>query len=343
MKKPTTLQTIASDLGVSPTTVSRVLNHKADQYRISKTTRELVFSKARELHFIPNPMARGLKMQKTQTIGLVIPDISNPFFASIAKSVEQEARKYKYSIILCDSQEDMETEYASLSLLEQRKVDGMIIAPVGLQGGAIEQIHHGGTPVVIVDRYFPNTDVPFVGSDNYKGAYHAVQYLIKAGHRHIAFIQGIPDTTPNIDRLRGYRDALQASDLPFNDTLIVGDSFGEENGYLEMKILARHHPRPTAVFAASNLISLGALKALAEKGLYVPDDISMISFDEQPYSNLLKTPMTTVAQQNMEIGQIAVKILFRQISNTKLEFNKNITLSTKMIVRDSVKRINQSL
>jgi len=341
MKSNITLKTIAQQLGVSESTVSRVLNGKASKYRISKKTEENILKTAKELNFTPNPLARSLRLNKTNTIGLVIPDISNPFFSSIARYIEQEARKLGYSIILCDTEENTELEKESLELLELRKVDGLIISPVGQTHNCIKRIYNNGMPIVIIDRHFPNLDIPFVASDNYNGALNATSYLIENGHKIIACIQGLTHTTPNNERVRGYCDAHKKYNLPVDESLIVGDSFGEQNGYLETKLLLKNAKHITAIFAVSNLISLGALKAIYEESLKVPEDISIISFDDQPYSDFLATPMTTVTQKNKEMGQIAIKLLINQIE-TKIRFSgKCVILPTKLIHRKSVKIIEE--
>jgi LacI family transcriptional regulator len=333
-----TLKSIASKLGLSVSTVSRVLNGKSSHYRFSKETEQLILKATKELNYTPNQLARGLRLKRTNSIGYIIPDISNPFFASIAKSVEKSARKHGYSMLLCDSEENTEIEQTSLQLMLNRKVDGLIISPVGLEVSHLKDIAKRNVPMVLLDRYFPDLDIPFVTSDNYQGALDAVNLLIENGHTRIACIQGLKNTSPNNDRVKGYCDAHIKNELQVDESLIVGDSFGEENGYIETKLLLRKKNIPTAIFSISNLISLGAIRAISEEGLKIPDDISMISFDDQPYSRFLATPMTTVAQQNYQIGQIATKLLIDQIeSNSRME-QKGIFLPTKINIRDSVKR-----
>lgn len=333
-----TLKSIALKLGVSVSTVSRVINGKSSHYRISKETELLILKAAKELAYTPNQLARGLRLKRTNSIGYIIPDISNPFFASIAKSVEKSARKFGYSILLCDSEENTEIESSSLQLMLNRKIDGLIISPVGLEVNHLINVAQKNIPIVLLDRYFPDLNIPFVTSDNYKGALEAISLLIDNGHTRIACIQGLKNTSPNNDRVRGYRDAHLKFDIEIDESLIVGDNFGEENGYIETKMLLKKGNLPTAIFSVSNLISLGAIRAISEEGLKIPDDISMISFDDQPYSRFLATPMTTVAQQSNQIGQIATKLLVDQIESNRNIEPKGIFLPTKMIVRDSVKR-----
>ncbi|UCG58116.1 MAG: LacI family DNA-binding transcriptional regulator [Phycisphaerales bacterium] len=334
-----TLKDIAERLGISVTTVSRILNGRADRYRISDKTAKAVFKVARELNFSPNPLARGLRLNKTQTIGLVIPDISNPFFASIARNVESEARKRGYSVILCDSEESIDLEIESLALLQSRKVEGLVVSPVGTADSHLRKFESANLPIVIVDRHFPDVSLPFVASDNFGGALEGVNHLVENGHRNIACIQGLRCTMPNNERVRGYRAALENHNIPFDESLIVGNSFGEENGYIESKLLLKKRRDVTAVLALSNLISLGVLRALGEEGLRVPDDISIVSFDEQPYSAYLATPMSTVGQNSVEMGQIAVKLLFSQIESPHLSHKEGILLPTTLIKRESVKKL----
>jgi len=337
-----TLKSIATKLGVSVSTVSRVINGKSSKYRISKDTQDAILKVAKELSYSPNQLARGLRLKRTNTIGYIIPDISNPFFSSIAKSVEKFARKFGYSILLCDSEENTDIEKESLQLMLNRKVDGLIISPVGLEVSHLVTISQKNIPIVLLDRYFPELNIPFVTSDNYQGALEAVNLLIENGHTRIACIQGLKNTSPNNDRVKGYKDAHLKHDLEIDESLLVGDSFGEENGYIETKLLLKKNLLPTAIFSISNLISLGAIRAISEEGLKIPDDISMISFDDQPYSRFLSTPMTTVSQQSSQIGQIATKLLIDQIESNRSVEAKGIFLPTKIIMRESVKR-NYSL
>ena len=337
-----TLKCIADQLGVSATTVSRALSGQASRYRISAQTESAVRQLARELNFAPNPLARGLRLKKTLTIGLIIPDISNPFFAAIAHEVTVGARKQGYAIILCDSQEDTRIEAQSIALLSSHHVEGIVICPVGLSSEHLSGLGQPGLPVVYVDRYFPKISAPYVGSDNCAGAKEATGYLIDHGHRRIACLQGLRGTLPNELRLRGYREALAERQLPVDDSLIAGDSFGEQSGYIETKLLLQSKRGVTALLAFSNLIALGALRALAEEKLKIPDDVSIIAFDDQPYAAYLATPITTVAQPLSEMGEVAVKLLFDQIHSPQQVSRGGILLPTRLIVRRSVKNISQS-
>lgn len=333
------LKSIADKLGVSVSTVSRVLSGKVRQYRISEKTEKLVRAETDRLGFAPNQIASSLRLKKTNTIGLIIPDISNSFFASVARFVEIEARKRGYFIILCDSQENSQTEIESIRLLQSRNVDGLIISPVGQIGDMLKELRDGGLPMVLLDRYFPELDLPYVTSDNYRGALEATEYLIAKGHRRIACIQGLPDSSTNIDRVAGFRDAMAKHGVEVDESLVVGDDFSERNGYIETKLLLQNNRRPTALFSLGNLPTFGAIRAIAEEGLSIPGDISLISFDDHYYSSFLATPLTAVAQQKEEIGQFAVKLLYDQLDESNKRSVEGVSLATRLNERNSVRDI----
>lgn len=336
------IRELADVLDISITTVSRVLNGKSKKYRISEATTRRVLQAAKEYNYSPNKIARGLKLDKTDTIGLIIPDISNPFFADIAQSIEKEARAKGFSIILCDSGEDYHVEKELISLLLSHKVDGIIVAPVGTSYEHLVSTYESGIAMVVIDRCFPEVNLPYITSDNYQGAYDAVHFLITMGHRRIACIQGIPQTQPSKDRVRGYREALRTNGIAVDESLIVGDDFSTENGYRQTRILFSMENPPSAVFALSNLVSLGVIKAVNEMGLKIPEHLSLISFDEQPYSAYLGTPMTTINQKKSEMGQLAVDVLIKYIGSK--EYRKkmvNMKLKTDLIVRESVRNVRE--
>ena len=335
-----TLRRIGAQLGVSATTVSRSLNGQGRRYRISKKTEEAVRTLAAELGFAPNRLARGLRLKKTATIGLVIPDVSNPFFASIARQVACEARKHSYSVILCDSQDSVDLEIEALDVLCSRSVEGLVLCPVGQSSDHLAEFEHGDLPVVLVDRYFPDVELPYVVSDNAGGARDATDFLIGNGHRRIACLQGLHGTAPNEERLRGYMEALTAHSIRVDEQLIAGDSFSQQSGYIHTKLLLRTKSEFTAIFALSNQISLGAVRALAEEKIGIPDDVSVVAFDDQPYMALLAVPMTTVAQRHNEMGEIAVKLLFDWIQSSRPIGKQGIILPTSLVTRQSVKPLD---
>ncbi len=337
-----TLQHVAERSGVSITTISRVLSGQANRYRISKKTEATVRRIAKECNFVPNQVARSLRLKKTHKIGLVIPDISNPFFAGIARQVTLGTRKHGYSIMLCDSEDSIELEKQSLALLQSQSVEGIVLCPMGQSGEHLAKFVGGKLPIVLVDRFFQDVALPYVSSDNVAGAKQGTELLIANGHRRIACLQGLRGTSPNESRVHGYKEALTAHQLPVDESLIVGDSFTEQSGYIETKLLLKTQPDLTAILACSNVNALGAIRALAEEKEKIPDDVSLVSFDDTPYSAYLATPITTVAQSYSEMGEYAVKLLFDQIQSARGLSKDGILLPTNLIVRKSVKRLEIS-
>ena len=337
-----TLQGIALRSGLSVTTISRVLSGQASRYRISKKTEAAVRKLAKESSFVPNQLARGLRLKKTSSIGLVIPDISNPFFAAIAHQVILGTRKHGYSVILCDSQDTTELEIQSLELLQSRSVEGVVLCPAGLTGEHLSGFLGGKRPIVLVDRFFPDLPLPYVSSDNVSGAKQATELLIANGHRQIACLQGVRGTSPNESRVRGYKEALAQHHLLVDENLIVGDSFTEQSGYIETKLLLKTQPGVRALLALSNLNALGAVRACTEEKRRIPEDVSLIAFDDTPYSPYMATPLTTVAQANSEMGEVAVKLLFDQIQSPHRQTKGGILLPTTLVMRASVKRLESS-
>ena len=334
-----TLKDIAQKTNFSVTTVSRVLSGRASKFRISKKTEEIIFAAAKEENFTPNQIAMSLRTSKTYTIGLIIPDITNPFFANIAQQIEQEARNDNYAIILSNSSESTTNEIKSVQTLQNRDVDGFIISPVGKESEHIKSLYENNKPVVLIDRYFPGLTIPYVATDNYKGAFEAVSYLIKTGHKKIACIQGFEASLTSQERTRGYKDALKSGNIPVKNYFLQGEGFDIENGYLSTKLLLNQSNIPTAIFAQGNLIALGAISAMKEEGYKIPDDISLISFDDQPYAAYLSTPLTTIKQRSSEIGKIAIRMLLEQIEHGQPKESKSILLPPSMVFRDSVKII----
>lgn len=340
-KPTTTIKEIADNLGISVTTVSRVLNGVGRKYRISQNTIDLVKKTAEDYNFKPNELARGLRLKKTFTLGLLVPDIGNPFFSRIASTLEKAARKYGYSTIICASDEKTSSEKKALDILLNRMVDGILASPIGIDHSHFLKAYNNGTPLILIDRYFMNTELPYVTFDDEKGAYDASKLLLENGHRKIACIQGLTKTSSNIHRLRGYKKALSEYNISFDPELVIGEDFGEINGYKQAKLLLSRskEKRPTAIFSFSNLITIGILKVFKEENINIPKDISLVSFDEQEYSGLLYTPITTVIHTSKEMSKKALEMLLEQINSKERKCDQNITFPTSLVIRESVKDI----
>lgn len=331
------LQELARKLGVAPSTVSRVLNGKAVEHRISEATRDRVLEAARESGVVVDHIARGLRLKTTETIGLIIPDISNPFFAALARQVERLAREKGYSVLLADSQERTDVEAESIQLMLGRRVDGLVIAPVGESAVHLHSLLSDGPPHVLVDRTFPESELPSVVVDNFEGARLAVEHLVESGHSAIACLQGVPDSSVNRDRVRGWQKGLLDAGLAPRPAWLAGDSQTIEGGRTATLHVLRQSPAPTAILALGNLIALGAMQALRDSGLRVPDDISLIAFDEQPWAALLKPALTTVAQPIDDIGERAMALLFSRLDGQAgMTTAGRVTLPVSLIKRESV-------
>ena len=330
----TTLDTIARNTGFSKSTISRVLNNKAHSSRISRETVEIILGEAERCGYTPNLIAKNLRKNHTQTIGLLVPSLSNPYFAEIASVIISEAQKCGYTTLVSDTKEDEELQNSSITTLISRPVDGIIIVPCGNDPAYLEQTNSQCVPVILVDRYYENSPLPYVVTNNFQGGYLATSLLIKNGHRDIACIQGPPGATPNKKRIEGYLLVLKENGLEDRAT-IVGNEFSVQNGYLETKLLLNNEKRPTAIFALSNTIGLGAIKAIRETRLKIPDDISLVSYDNNMYLDYLEPSITRIGQMVDEMGKMAVKLLHESISGHK-EIRSQIELSPEMILRESV-------
>ncbi len=330
-----TLDTIANNTGFAKSTVSRVLSGKADESRISKETIKIIKDEAEKLGYRPNVVAKKLRTEKTLTIGLVVPTLSNPYFADLSSVIITEAKEYGYTTIITDTKEDEATQNSSVTSLLMGKVDGMVIIPSGNDARFLEQANDKYIPIILVDRYYENSPLPYIVTNNYKGGYDATMTLIRNGHSRIACIQGPRTTSPNKKRIEGYMSALKDGGIEEN-ALIVGNEFSIKNGYLETKLLLHDkEKRPTAIFALSNTIGLGAFKAIKEANLRIPDDISLISFDNYTYLDYLEPSITRVGQMVDEMGKMAVKLLMDSIL-TRRVIKSQIELSPELILRNSV-------
>ncbi len=334
-----TLKDIADHVGVSITTVSRVLNGQAEQHRIKRSTEDMILDAAKELGFSPYKSIFKPPKVRSKTIGLIIPDISHFFLSNLAKTIRLEAHKADYSVLMVDSREDTETEKESIDLLLNQNVDGLVIFPVGKEWKHIQDVYNRGVPMVVVDRVMPQLECPCVSIDNYAGAKEAMDYLLAHGHKTIACIQRLPDSWVNNERLRAYRDALKENNLPVDESLIIGDTFGQQNGYLEGKLLISNQKKPTAIFALSHVLTLGVLQVFREEGMNIPGDLSLVSFDDLPFSEYFELKVTTVKQPVVEMGLMAINLLMDQIRTPERKRPVNIQLRTTFIRRETVKTI----
>ncbi len=330
------LEDISKITGYSKSTISRVLNGKSDIYRISCSAKDTILKVADELNYKPNLIAQSLRNNVTKTVGLLVPHIDNPFFANIASIVICEAQKQNYTVMLIDTLEDPGQEAKALRSLMARNIDGIMVVPCGENTEELRNIAKQ-VPIVFIDRYYKNIDLPYVSTNNYDGAYKGTKLLLESGHRKILCIQGPEMYITTKERVRGYTDAMTEYGNAANISL-KGNEFSIRNGYIETKMAIDSPDRPTAIFALSSTILLGAVKVLNEHHILIPDDISIISFDDNLYMDYLNPPITRIAQPLTNIGIIAFKILMDIILNNS-ESNSQMLLNPTLIKRESVKTI----
>ena len=334
-----TLSSVAKRTGLSISTVSRVLSGNADKHRISKSTCEKVLKDAREHNYTPSLVAQSLRTNKTKTIGLLLPSIANPYFAELASTIIGEIHRRQYSTIVIDTMEDENCFLESASLLLIRNVDGIIAVPCGTESSLLESINDNHIPVVLIDRYYENSNLSYVTTNNHKGGLIATRHLIDMGHRRIVCIQGSITSLPNKERVRGYIEAMKNAGLE-NEIMIVGNEFSIQNGYLETKLLLESQNIPSAIFSLGNTITLGAIKAISEGSLNIPKGISLISFDNYNYMDFMNPPIARIGQPIEEMAKLATKILFDRISHSGSNHTQ-VKLSPSMIIGGSIEAIKE--
>lgn len=327
-----TLRDVARLAGVAPITVSRVIN-KAGY--ISDETRLRVEAAIAELHYIPNTLSRSLRSKKTNMVALIVSDITNPFWTTLTRGVEDVCSEHKLHVILCNTDENEEKLGEYVDLLRQKQMDGFIVVPTGESGALLQSLQNQGVPLVVLDRVLPDLQADTVRCDSESGAYELTQYLIALGHRRIAMISGSHHISTGQDRVMGYKRALQDAGLPIDNALISYGEFKSDSGYERtMHVMRNSSDRPTALFAGSNFIALGAVKALDELGLHIPNDISVVSFDDLP--DLFRPFLTVVVQAPYELGSQAARLLFERMSDpAEIIEPREVLVPLQMIIRQS--------
>lgn len=337
--KQVTLKQVAEAAGVSLSTASRALSGKAEAYRISRATEKSVQSAAKRLQFSPSLLAKSLRSQRTKLLGVVLPNVANPFFAAIAREITLAAEENEFSVLLADSQENSETEVHLVEQLQARQIEGLVVCPVGIQHQHLTKIAKQNLPLVLVDRGFDHKQLVTVTSDHREGARAATKLLTDQGHQTIGVLQGLPDTLPNVERLIGFREELHRCGIPFDPTLIEGNHFDEASGYQAAHKILSDHPEITALFAFSNQNALGALRAAAELGRNIPADLSLIAFDDHPFAAYLAAPLTAVCQDVSQLGRVAARLLIEHIKTGQQPEQKQHRIRVQLMNRSSIAKI----
>jgi LacI family transcriptional regulator len=342
--KKVRLEDIANKMGVSKTLVSMVINGYGDKNGIKKETQEKVIALTRELDYKPNQMARSLRLGKSNTIGLIVADISNAFYAKMARNIEDECNKYGYNLIICSSDEKDAKESSLIRMLKEKQVDGLIISSTLVDNSEIVVLKQENYPFVLVDRYFPEIpDTNFVIIDNYKSSYKAVKYLIDSGHQNIAMLSISPSHLTSVkDRNKGYFDAIKKANINtdhYLHCLIPFESI-EQSVEASIERLLKYEKKITAILAVNQNIALAIIKALKKFKIKIPDEISVITFDDLPFFELLTPSISAISQPLDVISFNAVKILIDEINSKGSSRKKDqVVIPSHFILRESCKQL----
>jgi len=326
-----TLKMVAEKAEVSVNTASRAINNKPD---INEETKKRVLQIAKELGYIRNAAAVALRTKKTGTIGVVIADNRNPFYAEVLNGMEEAAREKNYHIILANTQRDYQKEEEAINLLLAKRVDGLLITPVQDKDDDIKNLIDANIPFVVVGRDFENIEVDAIYNDEVKGGFLATEYLIKKGHKRIALIDGFLYKSPAKGRLEGYKKALNKYRISLDDSIMSVGDINIEDGYERTKQMLEKNLDFTAIFAYNDMMAFGAMQAIKEKGLRIPEDIGLVGYDDIPYSSLISPPLTTIKLKKQELGIESVKLLLSRINGNRKKIKK-VMLRVELQIRET--------
>jgi LacI family transcriptional regulator len=332
------LKDIAKDLGLSVMTVSKVLRHHPD---IGEETRKRVLRRVRELDYQPNVLARGLVTGRSYLIGLVVPDLLHPFFAEVAKALSTVVGQRGYSVIISSSEEDAELEAREIHQMVARQLDALVIASSSYETAAFERMDRQGQPYVLIDREFPGLTANFVGVDDEAAGRIATEHLVDQGCRRIAHIRG-KDNSTGRRRFEGYKQALQRRGLRYSAANVVErpkvDFESIQQGAEAMRCLLKQRSRPDGVFCFNDPLAIGAMTAILESGLRIPEDIAIIGCGNLHYDSALRVPLSSVDQRSQMIGESAAKILLSGIESKVRPQARRVILDPSLVVRSSTLR-----
>jgi LacI family transcriptional regulator len=330
----TTIRDVAREAGVSIATVSRTFS--GTQY-VRPAVRERVMTSAEQLKYRPNALARSLRVENTSTLGLVIPNVGNPFFTAMARAVEDAAREMGYSLMIGNADEDPGKESEYLNVLMEKRVDGLIVSPARAISPPLNEIARSGVPLVFLDRYVKGIEAPVVRADGRKAVDSLVEHLVDLGHERLAIISGPPETVPGRERLDAFLRGAEDRGVPVAEERVKIGDFRRESGLRAMRELLELNESPTAVFAANNLMGLGALQTLSRAGVKIPGEISFASFDDVSWFELTTPSVTAIAQPTAELGAAAARML--PVLMEGRERPESVILEAELVVRGSCGRV----
>jgi len=325
------MKDVAERAGVSASTVSHVMNGTR---KVSEGAREGVLSAIEELEYRPNLLAKGLKTRRTFTVGLLISDIQNPFFTSVVRGVEDVALSRGYHLFLCNTDEDPSREDEYITELANKGVDGLIVASSAPRHNHASRLRAGNAPFVFMDREVEGVEADAIRVDNRLGMRLIAEHLTELGHERIAMISGPLDRASGHERYRGLKDALSDLGSDLDDALVRFGDFRTSSGHEGAEDLLNLSPPPTALVTANNQMTLGALLAIRELGLRIPEDVSVVGFDDAEWASLVSPPLTALAQPTYELGVRAMRLLLRRIENPDGDMER-LLLEPELVVRES--------
>lgn len=326
-----TIQDVAQDAGVSPTTVSRYLNNRIE---LPPATSARIDAAIKRLNYRPNLLAKRLSTGKSEAVGLVVPEIREPFFAELASAVEDEAERHGYTIFMSSTRGDRAREIACLDRLHDRHVDGLVMMTNTPDDGTLAELISRRRCVVLIDEDVPGVDVPRVFVDNEPGAYRATRHLIDAGHRDIAYLHGPVGLFSVVEREAGFRRAMAEANLPVRPELVRGGSFSQDLARNAVLVMLDLPSPPSAIFASSDDLGIGALRALKQRPVAVPEEMSILTFDDMPMTALFDPPLTAVRQPVEQLGRRGFQALLALIEGREPQMLTR--LPVELIERQSV-------
>jgi LacI family transcriptional regulator len=310
----------------------RQVNNKPD---INKDTKRAILQTAEKLGYRPNRLARGLRSNKTYTIGVIVADISNPFFGAVVKGIQDEAQKHNYSIILQGSDEEYDKEVEAIQVMLAERVDGLLITPVQARTETIKRLGESDLPFVLLARQFDDLDADYVVPDNVRGGFLATEHLISLGHERIALVNAPLCISSAKNRLKGYKKALTQYGIDIDESLITSQALTAKAGYRAVEPMLRRRDRPTAVFTYSDFVAFGVMKAIRGLGLRIPEDIAVVGFDDIEFSTCLEVPLTTIRSPKEELGRKAIMVLNQKLTGGGSDDDRKVTMGVSLIVRRS--------
>ncbi|MFD2612417.1 LacI family DNA-binding transcriptional regulator [Paenibacillus gansuensis] len=329
----TTIYDIAKKANVSAMTVSRVVNNTG---RISEATRKRVKKVMEEMNYVPNSMARSLVLQKTKMLSLLITDITNPFFTTLARGAEDTAKRYGYKLLFGNSDEDYAKEKDYVDMILSTRVDGVLFAPAGDRSlEPLQQLQNHQIPFVLLDREVPGMEADMVLGDSKEGARMLVGHLIELGHRRIALINGAPDVSTARLRSAGYLEAHKLAGLPVDESLVIYANYRDFHEDSALDGLLRLPSPPTAIFAANNFLAIGVIQALRQRGYRVPEDLSVVCFDDFGPAESLNPFLTVASQQAYQFGSLGMQLLIERIDSESDLPRRKLVLPSELRIRSS--------